>query len=235
MDVILIPGFWLDATSWAAVTPTLVRAGHTAHPLTLPGLEPDRLDRSVIGLQDQIDAVVAEVDRIGAPVVLVGHSGGGAVAHAVVDARPDSVRHVIYVDSGPMADGGQINPELPVRDGVVPLPEWTGFEEQELAGLDGPLRSDFRARAIDQPARVATDRQHLSDERRFDVPVTVITSTFPSEVMREMMAAGHPYMAELTRIREVTVVDLPTGHWPQFTRPDELAAEIEAALARVAS
>jgi pimeloyl-ACP methyl ester carboxylesterase len=176
---------------------------------------------------------VAEVDRIGTPVVLVGHSGGGAVAHAVVDARPDSVRHVIYVDSGPMADGGRINPDLPARDGVIPLPEWTGFEEQELVGLDGPQRSDFRARAIDQPARVATDRQQLSDDRRFEVPVTVITSTFPSEVLQEMMAAGHPYLAELARIREVTVIDLPTGHWPQFTRPDELAVQLEAVLERV--
>jgi len=30
----------------------------------------------------------------------------------------------------------------------------------------------------------------------------------------------------------VEYVDLPTGHWPQFTRPDDLAAVILAAIER---
>src|SRR4029453_5834649 len=35
---------------------------------------------------------------------------------------------------------------------------------------------------------------------------------------------------ELTRIRDVEYVDLPTGHWPQFTRPDDLAGAILASI-----
>jgi hypothetical protein len=31
---------------------------------------------------------------------------------------------------------------------------------------------------------------------------------------------------EFTRIKDVEYVDLPTGHWPQFTKPGELAALI---------
>jgi hypothetical protein len=32
------------------------------------------------------------------------------------------------------------------------------------------------------------------------------------------------------RLRQVDVVDLPTGHWPQFTRPRELADAVVAAI-----
>jgi hypothetical protein len=39
MDVILIPGFWLDGSSWDEVVPALEQAGHHAHPLTLPGMQ----------------------------------------------------------------------------------------------------------------------------------------------------------------------------------------------------
>jgi pimeloyl-ACP methyl ester carboxylesterase len=39
MDIILIPGFWLDASSWAEVAPALERAGNRVRALTLPGLE----------------------------------------------------------------------------------------------------------------------------------------------------------------------------------------------------
>jgi hypothetical protein len=37
---------------------------------------------------------------------------------------------------------------------------------------------------------------------------------------------GHPYVHELTKIRDVDYIDLPTGHWPQFTRPKELGRAI---------
>jgi hypothetical protein len=46
------------------------------------------------------------------------------------------------------------------------------------------------------------------------------------------MAAGEAPLAELSRLRDVTWVDLPTGHWPQFTRPHDLAEVLVAALPR---
>jgi pimeloyl-ACP methyl ester carboxylesterase len=232
MDIILVPGFWLDASSWSEVTPPLVAAGHRVHPLTLPGLESLDAPRADIGLQDHIDAVVAAVDGIDGPVVLVGHSGGGAIVHGAVDARPDRVARAVYVDSGPLANGGVINDELPAEGDEIPLPPWDGFDEADLVDLDDGLRAAFRARAIPQPRGVAYDKQHLSDERRFDVPATVIACEFPSSVLTEWIESGHPYVAELARIRDVEYVDLPTGHWPQFTKPAELGAAILAAVER---
>jgi len=84
----------------------------------------------------------------------------------------------------------------------------------------------FRERAIPSPVRVASDRQQLSDERRYDVPVTVIACEYPSAMLREWMEQGHPYVRELAKIRDVDYIDLPTGHWPQFTRPGELGRAI---------
>lgn len=236
MDIILVPGFWLDASSWEDVTPALERAGHRVHPLTLPGLESVDADRGGIGLRDHIDAVVAVVDRLseesGEKVVLVGHSGGGAIIHGVVDARPDRVARAVYVDSGPLGEGGVINDELPSDGDDVPLPPWELFEDADLTDLTDELRVRFRSRAIPQPLRVTSDPQHLSDERRYEVPVTVIACEFPSEMLREWIAGGHPYVAELGRIRDVEYVDLPTGHWPQFTKPVELGEAIRAAVDR---
>ncbi|GAA3813925.1 alpha/beta fold hydrolase [Cellulomonas soli] len=234
MNLLLIPGFWLDAASWAGVVPALEAAGHRVRALTLPGLGSVDEDRAGIGLADHIAAVVAEIDAIGAedgPVVLVGHSGGGAIAHGAVDARPDRVAHVVYVDSGPLGDGGVINDELPVVGDEIPLPDWSVFDEADLTDLDDALRAHFRAIAIPQPARVASDKQVLHDPRRFDVPVTVIACEFPTSTLRDLIAQGHPYVAELARVHDATLVDLPTGHWPQLTRPADLGAAIVAALA----
>jgi pimeloyl-ACP methyl ester carboxylesterase len=232
MDIILVPGFWLDASSWAEVTPPMTAAGHTLHPLTLPGLESAEAPRAGIGLRDHIDAVVRAVDGMEGKVVLVGHSGGGAIIHGVVDARPDRVERAIYVDSGPLGEGGVINDELPAEGDEIPLPPWEGFEDADLTDLTEDLRAQFRARAIPQPKGVAFDQQHLHDVRRYDVPATVIACEFPSSLLQEWIDAGHPYVAELARIRDVEYVDLPTGHWPQFTKPAELGQAILAAVDR---
>jgi pimeloyl-ACP methyl ester carboxylesterase len=232
MDIILVPGFWLDASSWDKVTPPLAAAGHRLHPLTLPGLESADASRAGIGLRTHIDAVVEKLDSLDGKVVLVGHSGGGAIIHGVADARPDRIERNIFVDSGPLGEGDVINNELPADGDDIPLPPWDGFEDADLVDLTDELRESFRARAIPQPKGVAYDKQHLHDVRRYDVPATVIACEFPSSLLTEWIDAGHPYVAELARIREVEYVDLPTGHWPQFTRPAELGQAILKAVDR---
>lgn len=232
MDLVLIPGFWLAAASWDEVAGPLREAGHRVHALTLPGLESREADRSAIGLRDHVDAVIAVVDSLSEPVILVGHSGGGAIAHAVADARPDRVARVVYVDAGPLGDGACINDQLPEVNGEVPLPDWSAFEPEDLVDLDDSLRERFRSIAVPEPVGVARDAQVLRDERRYEVPVTVIACEFTTDLLREWMAAGSPFVAELARITDVELVDLPTGHWPQFTRPRELAAAILAAVQR---
>jgi pimeloyl-ACP methyl ester carboxylesterase len=232
MDVILIPGFWLDASSWGDIPAVLEAAGHRVHALTLPGLESRDADRSGIGLRDHVDAVLAVVDKAEGPVVVAGHSGGGAIAYAVADARPDRVARVVYVDSVPLGDGECVNDNLPAVGDDVPLPDWSEFDDNDLRDLDDALREQFRARAIPQPRGVAQDKQVLSDERRYDVPSTVIACEYSSEMLRGLIPTGEPYVAELGRLRNVEYVDLPTGHWPQFTRPAELGQAILAAIDR---
>ncbi|UVJ39470.1 alpha/beta fold hydrolase [Arthrobacter sp. CJ23] len=234
MDIILVPGFWLDASSWSEVTPPLIAAGHQVHPLTLPGLESPGAPRAGIGLRTHIDAVAAAVDALDGKVVLVGHSGGGAIIHGVVDSRPERVARAVYVDSGPLGEGGVINDQLPAEGDEIPLPPWDGFEDADLVDLDEELRTAFRARAIRQPKGVAVEQQHLHDVRRYDVPATVIACEFPSSLLTEWMDSGHPFVAELARIKDIELVDLPTGHWPQFTKPAELGAAILAAVDRTA-
>ncbi|BDZ51246.1 esterase [Frondihabitans sucicola] len=232
MDIVMVPGFWLDGSSWAEVTPPLVAAGHRVHPVTLPGLESAGADRSSISLRDHVDAVTALVDSLRVGVVLVGHSGGGATIHGVVDARPDRVRRAVYVDCGPTGDGDCVNDELPVIGGEIPLPPWSSFDVADLADLDEVLRAEFRARAIPEPRGPAHDAQVLHDARRYDVPATVVACEFPSSLLREWIASGHAFTAELGRIHDVEFVDLPTGHWPQFTRPTDLADVILHAVDR---
>jgi hypothetical protein len=63
--------------------------------------------------------------------------------------------------------------------------------------------------------------------------VTVIATKFTSEMLRSWIEQGLAPVREFAKIREVAYVDLPTGHWPQFTRPADLGRAILAGVASV--
>lgn len=226
MDIILIPGLWLDASSWDDVTPALTAAGHRVHPMTMPGLgEP----APEVGIADWVDAVVELIDGIDAPVVLVGHSGGGNVAWGAADARPDRVTRVILVDTVPPAPDHGIG-EFETVDGVVPFPGWDHFPDEDVHDLDAAMRERTAPLTRSVPARVPTDPIALSDERRFAIPVTLLMGGYDRQRLEAELADWGPWGAEFSSIADATVVTLDSGHWPQFSMPERLAAAIVDAI-----
>ncbi len=224
MDIILVPGLWLDGSSWGEVVPYIEAAGHEPHPITLPGMESRAADRSRVSRSDCVDAVVEAIDSTDGPVVLVGHSMGAGLVHAAIDARPDRVSRAIYVGGFPSGPGER--DEFPSVDGEIPLFEWPEFDEADLVDLDEGRRSEFRERSIPSPERMLSDPQVLTDDRRYQVPVTMICPEFTAEMLQGWIDQEMEPVMELSRIADVTYVDLPTGHWPQFTKPEELARAI---------
>jgi pimeloyl-ACP methyl ester carboxylesterase len=234
MDIVLIPGFWLTGDSWSQVAPTLEAAGHRVHSLTLPGKSAGELDHSGIGLSTHIAAVVERLDALAGegatPVALVGHSGGAAIAWGAADARPEYIARLVFVDAIPLGDGSVVNDELPVDGDSVPLPPWEFFEDADLTGLDDDLRARFRAEAVPEPAGVARDQQRLTNDARFGIPATIIACEFGREMVDGPIASGVGWAREMASIEQLEVVELPTGHWPQLTRPVDLGESILAAV-----
>lgn len=229
MQIILIPGLWLGAASWDDIVPALRDAGHDPKALTLPGVGADAEASRDLRMADWVDAVVAEIDAAAQPVVVVGHSGGGNVAWGAADARPDRVARVILVDTVPPPPGGQIS-EFEVVDGVIPFPGWEFFEDEEVFDIDAATRERTAAATLSVPARIPTDEIALHDERRFDVPVTLLMGGMDEETFRSSIAQWGRYADEFGAIRDARVVKLGTGHWPQFSAPARLTEEILAAL-----
>jgi pimeloyl-ACP methyl ester carboxylesterase len=229
MNVILVPGLWLDASSWEDVAPALEAEGHIVHALTMPGTGAPASQSADIGMDDWVAAVVAELDALDEPAVLVGHSGGGNVVWGAADARPDKVSRVVLVDTILPASGRGIS-DFDTVDGVVPFPGWETFDDEEVGDIDEATREKWAKRTRSVPARVPSDPLSLKDERRFGVPVTILSGQLTPETFPEVIKRWGPYNDEYTAVRDVEVVHLDSGHWPQFSKPDALARELVAAI-----
>jgi len=228
-SIVLVPGHWLGAWAWDLVADDLRARGHRVTAVTLPGLDPADPNRASATLEDQVDALRAVVQKAadGSPAVLVAHSGAGFPVSVLLDRDPAGVARVVYVDSGPSGDGAAFDASVPPEIEDVPLPPFEQLAEQ--ASFEGVSEDDlqqFRDRAVPEPGPVVREQIRLHNPARHDVPSTIVACSIPSAVMMQMARAGHPMMAEVANLRDLELVDLPTGHWPMWSRPSDLAAAI---------
>jgi hypothetical protein len=157
----------------------------------------------------------------------------------VADRVPERIAQLVYLDAGPSPDGAafvDLQPpsarELIERlvdqggDGWrIPLPAWEDLEGvmgASLEGLGPDERSRMRGRAVAQPVRTWTQPLTLTNPARDQLPKTLVSCSIPLAQVREMIAAGHPWFAELAG-PQWSLLELPTGHWPMFSVPDPLA------------
>ena len=151
--------------------------------------------------------------------MLAVHSGAGAPGYAASDRIPERIAAMVYVDSGPAI--GALDPDF--ADLELPLPPWDKLDEN-LDGLSDEQLETFRQRAVPEPGAALRGMVELTNDARLDVPSTVMCSAFTSEQIKGAVEQGQAWLGGLTELRNVTWVDLPTSHWPMWSRPMELAA-----------
>lgn len=217
MDVILIAGLWLRATVWNETADELTALGHRPLKLKLPGADDDSREAT---LEDQVGAVLQAVDGLDKPV-LVGHSAAATLAWIAADRRPEAVSGVVMVGGFPASDGSRYADFFEPADGVMPFPGWEPFDGADSVDLDQVTRERMQAAFVPVPETVSRGVVRLADERRFDVPVTLVCPEFSVKDAKAWIAAGD--IPELNEVREVSFVDIDSGHWPMITRPAELA------------
>jgi len=220
--IILVPGFWLGAWAWDEVVAALRADGHdNVTAITLPGLESAEAKRSSITFKDHVDAIVDALKAAPAPAVLAVHSASGFSGYAASDLVPDRIAAMVYVDTAPGV--GALEPDF---EGVEKPMVWAEIEEGEnLDGLSEEQKETFRQRALPVPGGVLRESVELTNDARRDIPSTLICTGFSAEDY-QTYAREHPewaFLAGIPELRNTTWVDLPTSHWPMWSRPKELA------------
>jgi pimeloyl-ACP methyl ester carboxylesterase len=217
--IVLVPGFWLGGWAWDEVAGLLRADGHEVTALTLPGLESAHVDRTSITLSHHVEAIAEAVKTAGGPVVLAVHSGAGFSGYVASDRVPEQIAAMVYVDTAP-----GIPPLDADFEGEEKPLVWKDIEEEEnLDGLSEEQKETFRQRAVPEPGGVLREAIELTNDARLDIPSTVIATGYTSDQYKDAMKEGYSWLGGLNEVRNITWVDLPTSHWPMWSRPKELA------------
>jgi pimeloyl-ACP methyl ester carboxylesterase len=236
---VLVGGAWLGGWCWQKVARRLRGKGHDVYPATLTGLgERVHLASPAVDLDTHITDVVnlIEFEDIH-DVVLLGHSYGGLVVTGAADRVPERVSRLVYLDTVPLPDGAVLLDKFPpeLRDLTERQVEERGDgwkfpmpDREELAnmasleGLDDDRLDLLHSRATPQPFGTYTRPLRLTDPAREALPKLGILCSFSLAQVEEMIASGNPSFSGLAG-PEWRFAELPTGHYPMLSRPEDLA------------
>ncbi|QMU73054.1 alpha/beta fold hydrolase [Streptacidiphilus sp. P02-A3a] len=166
--IVLVHGAWADPSSWAQVTERLEGDGYTvlAEPNPLRGLSSDAA---------YLDAFLEQ--RVTGPVILVGHSYGGAVITDAAAADPD-VKALVYIDAFAPAQGESVLGLVSSDGGANPSAMFDAVQYPGAPAGDADLyiKSALfpQTFANDLPARVGAELAATQE------PVTLSALTQPS-------------------------------------------------------
>ena len=208
-NFVLIPGYWLGGWAWKAITNVLREKGHAVYPVTLTGL----------GERVHLGNAKTDLDT------------------HVADAIPEKLAKLIYVDSAPLPDGtAQIDfnepEELAASEESVAkngggwqlqMPSWKELDQgNNLKDLTAEDKKHIEKLATPQPFNASRQKLSLQNKARRKLSKIVILTTFTAAQAKEMIDSGNPLFHEMED-PNLTFVELPTGHYPMFSRPNELA------------
>jgi pimeloyl-ACP methyl ester carboxylesterase len=219
--IILVPGFWLGAWAWDEVASLLRADGYDVTAITLPGLESADADRSSVSFEDHVNAIVDAIDAAPEPVVLAVHSATGFSGYAASDRVPEKIAAMIYVDTAPGIP--PLDPNFPGEEKPM---VWEEIEaEENLDGLSEEQKETFRQRAVPVPGGVLRGSVELTNDARRDIPSTLICTGFTAEQYKQYAQGDAPpsFLAGIPELRNATWIDMPTSHWPMWSKPKELA------------
>jgi len=224
VSIVLVHGAFVDASGWKPVYDILTRDGYEVLVVQNP----------TVTLKDDVEATRQVIARATKPVVLVGHSYGGAV---ITEAGADpKVRSLVYLAAF-APDVGETVFELATRptpgeEGAPLLPPSDGFLLVDPAKFPAAFAPDVDASttrfmaASQVPWGLGAVQAKIAKAAWKDKPVRFMLTT------RDHMVPPSTQRFLATRAK-AKIVEIQSSHAVMLAHPGEVAKLIESAAVEV--
>jgi pimeloyl-ACP methyl ester carboxylesterase len=226
-SVVLVHGAFHGSGYWRATLKGLADLGITAVAPDLPGhgAHPGPLT----DLHGDADAIREVLDSLPAPIVLVGHSYGGAVVTEA--SEHPKVEHVVFLAAFCLAEGEWVNNAAPEAD-------VEGFDKSELPSLGSALTVDFEGIATLDPVAARPILYSDFDDEQFAEVSATISPQRMANFTEEPAAHGwiersstyvvaaqdrtiHPHLQRVMARRTMRAAKWDCGHFPMITQAEK--------------
>ena len=232
LTYLLVHGSWQGGWCWDGVRASLEARGHRVLAPTLPAHADPSENVGGIALADYVSAaeIALEEAADAQPVVLVGHSFGGAVITQLADRHSGRIARLVYVAAFVPRDGESVGDLLPseFRAGLEQLAaarpdravalHWELWRSSFMHTGDEPAARRAYARLVPEPWRPIFEPVRLSHATSPAVPAAFVVFRHD-----RTMPPGywHPQMSN--RLGAPRIVELDGDHEAMLTAPDGLA------------
>lgn len=218
--IVLVHGAWADGTGWQAVIPLLEEDGYPVIAVQNP----------LISLANDVETTKRVIDAQTGPVIVVGHSYGGAVIGGAAAGNPN-VKALVYIAAFALdvgEPGGALLAQYPTALGTALVPDAAGFLYIDRA----KFRSVFAGDVDRTTARVMAAAQKPVNSAIFGETLTAAAwKTIPSWYMvaTDDKALSPDMERFLAKRMNATTVEIKSSHVPFISHPKDVVKLIEKA------
>lgn len=231
---VFVHGAWGGSWCWDRVVFLLQDAHHNAIVLDLPGRAGDETPRRAITLASAVRKVCRVIELQPEPVILVGHSMGGAILSEAGEILPTRIRTLVYLSAFLLRSGQSVlevaatdrdslagpNLVLDQESGSICLQAQAPIKEICFGSCTDADVARARAMLVPEPLAPLTTPISVTENRLGRVRRVFIEClkdrTLSLRVQREMLAA--------TPCEQVISMD--SDHSPFFSDPLTLATHL---------
>lgn len=230
--IVLVHGAWQASYVWDQTEADLKAAGYTVAVVKLPGHGDDTTPAYQVSFQMYVDEVKKAINAYNEPVILIGHSLGGAVITQTASEVPQKVKKLIYV-AGFIPQSGKSVLDYSQMDTSSLLPPALQLsDDQTLAGIVNP---EINLPKIFCQDGTAAQKQFLV--ARYKAEPTIPLGTPLNYKTADYNAAGQKYYIHTTEDNTITysfqqqmakeagitnTYTINSGHSPFISKSDEL-------------
>ena len=218
--IVLVHGAFADGSCWSKVIPVLEEGGYHVIAVQNP----------LTSFADDVATTRRVIDAQGGPVIVVGHSYGGAVITSAAADAPN-VKALVYVAAFAPDDGESIGPLLekyPSKLGAAIVPDAGGFvtidraKFKDVFAADVPDRERSVMAATQKPINSVIFGQVFEAPAWRNLPSWFLVASQDQVINPDLERMFAKRMG-------ATTVEVETSHVPFMSRPADVVAIIEEA------
>lgn len=229
---VLVHGAWQASFVWDKVKAQLESQGNKVVKVELLGHGEDQTPVSEITFDGYVKQVTDVIDGLNTPVVLVGHSLGGAIVTQAATKVPQKIDKLVYV-AGFIPQSGSSVFEYSAMDSETLIPSVLEFSADQstvtIANPEVNIRAVFCQYGSDEDIDLLVEKLRPEPVVTAGTPLNYSSDVYSTIANKyyiyttEDRAISYPFQQQMVNEAHITkTYKIESGHSPFLSKPNEL-------------